>query len=104
MVNQEIAKLASQAAATHMTEVFDSIREQDDGANGLTVYASVFHDLKQACGITDEILEQRVTAWVTVNYPDKEAKGIVGNILKESGNPNMGLKIFRKLIKATFPA
>lgn len=101
MKNQKIANIASQAAGTHVSELVNAI-QAGNKAPEETAYAMAFRMLISECQISQEALEQRLTTWVGKNYEDRDPKGIVGNLVKESQNPNMGQKIFTKLVSAVF--
>lgn len=101
MANQKVASIASQAAESHMNHLIDTI-QSSDAIVETTVYYSTFHTLLRECAITTGDFKQRIARYVDKHYRDKDPKGIVGNLIKEADNPNMGQKIFSKLVKATF--
>lgn len=103
MVNQKIVDIASQTAAEHMGKIIKNIYQENDDEE-TTVYFDTFQTLLNSCNITSEILTQRVTEWVEINYQCRDPKGIVGSLIKSSTNANMGQKIFKKLVCAVFPA
>lgn len=101
MVRQKVASIASQAAETHINELVQAI--QTGAPVGVsTVYFETFEKLKDACAITPDIFRQRVFDYAQANYKESDVNGVVGNIMKESSNPNMGHKVFCKLVKAVF--
>jgi hypothetical protein len=106
MVNQKVAEIASQAAASHMTEVIKSAQNINSEETS-TVYAVTFVTLMVSCNIPVPEFHKRVRDYVDKVYEDldeQSRRGVVGNIIKESTNPNMGQKVFKKLIRAVFPA
>lgn len=101
MVDQKVAESASQAAAHHIGELIASA--VSGGKKDATVYAEVYKCILNATALDPEAVRARVVAYVEKHYPEKDVLSVTGNIMKESTNPNMGQKVFVKLITALFP-
>lgn len=105
MVNQKVAEIASQAAATRMSEMMQEIQTGSMGSfPEKSVYAKAFEELLVACEITPEIFEERIRAFAATQTAPHNVPAVIGNLLKESKRPEMGHKIFKRMIQAVFPA
>lgn len=103
MVNQKFADVVAQAAATRMGEILKSVHNESD-EDEKSVYAVTFETLLKANDITPEIFEERIRVYAEANCGINSVKSTIGNLVKESHRKQMGHTIFKRLVKAVFPA
>jgi hypothetical protein len=103
MVNQKVAEIASQAAATQMSEMIATLHSAPVEEEK-SVYAKTFEILLKECNITPEVFRQRVREYVEKNASKMAIDAAFGNMMKESTRPEMNHKIFKRLVQAVFPA
>jgi hypothetical protein len=104
MVDKKVAStIASQAASIHMGLLMDSVHDPVVQVE-TSVYHAAFVTLLKGCDITPEIFEERIRAYAAKHASEHDAPSLVGNLLKESKRPEMGHKIFKRLVQAVFPA
>lgn len=73
---------------------------------GATVYFGAFQQMIEYAQLDKDAIRDRIIAWAATQYDPNDRQlisSIVGNMLKNVENPNMGNKTFFKLVRALFP-
>lgn len=102
-IDVNIVEIASKEASGHIGRAIFNLYSTPSTAEEVSVYAAVFKELLVACAITEEEMHQRIRTYAHAAAEGNAANTIAGNLIKESRHPNMGQKVFKKLIKAVFP-
>lgn len=103
MIDKKIIDAASQAAAAHVSDVLTNIHANDRSEQ--SVYSAVIQRLIQASCLDEVAVMSRINIWARKNYPnEKDILPVIVNLMKGVSNPNLGRKVFIKLVEAIFPA
>lgn len=103
MVSQKVVSVVSQAAADQIGLLMAALHMPaiDDSP---TIYSAMYAKILRDQQVTPEELRRRVHAYTKTIWGDSmTAKSLAGNLIKEATNPNMGQKIFLKMMRALFP-